>query len=110
MNRFIVSPSARDELDAIWDHIGIEHSSPDAADRLVDKFFDIFTLLAAQPLIGERCHRFDHLVPGLRQFSVGNYVIYYIPEDIGIRIGHIAHGAMDQEQLFRRWLSSGSFD
>ncbi len=110
MSRFVVAPSARDELDAIWDHIGIQNSSPDAADGLIETFFEKFALLAAQPLIGERCHRFDQFVPGLRQFSVGNYVVYYVPDNAGIRVGHVAHGARDQERLFRYWLSAGEFD
>jgi plasmid stabilization system protein ParE len=92
MSCFIVSPSARDELDAIWNYIGIENVSPQAADRLLEMMFEKFALLGVEPKIGEPSQEFNHLVPGLGQFSAGNYMIYYTPTDSGVRIGHVAHG------------------
>ena len=110
MSRFVVAPAAREDLDAIWSHIGIENGALAAADRLVEELFDKFALLAAQPQIGERCHEFEHLVAGLRRLPVRNYIIYYAPTDDGVRIGHVARGMRDQEALFRQWLKSGDFD
>jgi toxin ParE1/3/4 len=107
MNRYIFAPSARDDLDEIWDYIGIEQQSPAAADRVIYEFIETFKLLAEQPLMAEKCQQFEHLVPELRHFPVGNYIMYYRPMENGVQIGHIAHGAMNQEALFRQWLASG---
>lgn len=104
MTHLIIAQAAREELDAIWDYIGIENENPDAADRLIETFFEQFMLLTKQPQMGERCHEFAHLVPNLRQFPSGRYIIYYVPSKDAVHIGHIAHGAMDQEAVFRRWL------
>lgn len=105
MTRLIIAEAARDELDSIWEYIGVENGNPNAADRLIETFFERFKLLSQQPLMGECCHEFEHLVPGLRQFAAGSYIIYYTPLKDGVQIGHVAHGAMDQEAAFRRWLS-----
>jgi toxin ParE1/3/4 len=110
MSRYIVAPAARDDIDAIWDYIGIENENPAAADRVIDKMFEKFALIATQPLMAERCHEFEHLVPGLRRSVVDKYVIYYTPMEDGVRIGHIAHGMMDQDALFRHWLTSRDFE
>lgn len=109
MSRLIVAPAARTDLDGIWDYIGIENANPDAADRLLATIHDTFRLLSTQPLMGEKCQEFDHLVSGLRHFPVGTYIIYYTPLDDGVCVGHVAHGMMDQDELFREWLASGDF-
>ena len=107
MKRYVVSPKARVDLREILKHIARDKRS--AAVRMRDTFAEHFRLLGAQPFIGERCEEYEHLVPGLRVFPVGNYLLYYTPTEYGVRIGHVAHGAMDQESLFRRWLVSGEF-
>ena len=107
MSRFVVAPSARDDLDDIWDYIGIENQEPAAADRVIDKLYEAIKLLATQPLMAEKCRQFEHLAFNLRHFPVGNYVIYYTPMGDGVRIGHVSHGAQDQEALFRTWLAAG---
>jgi toxin ParE1/3/4 len=40
------------------------------------------------------------LLPNLRSFPVGNYVIFYFPADDGIEVIRILHGARDIQQLF----------
>jgi plasmid stabilization system protein ParE len=58
MSRYSVAPKARNDLDAIWDYIGIENSDPAAADRLIEEFFCAFTVLGSQPSMAEQCHEF----------------------------------------------------
>jgi len=105
MSRYAVSRKAQSELRGILKDIARENRS--AAQRMRDRLKEKFAMLASHPLMGEQCFEFEHLVPGIRRFPVGNYIIYYTPTDRGIRVGHVVHGAMDQEALFRRWLSSG---
>jgi plasmid stabilization system protein ParE len=42
--------------------------------------------------------RRDDLLPGMRCFSVGDYLIYFKSHD-PVRILRIAHGAQEQENL-----------
>ena len=39
-----------------------------------------------------------------------SYIVYYTPLEDGVRIGHIAHAMMDQEELIHRWLLSDDLD
>jgi toxin ParE1/3/4 len=42
----------------------------------------------------------DELVPSLRSFPVGKYVIFYRPIENGIEIARILHGARDLPSIF----------
>jgi toxin ParE1/3/4 len=94
-----LSPAAEAELDDIWFYIAKESQSIEIADRLVDSITDRFFLLATHPHLGRR--RGDDLRPGLRSFSVGDYVIIYRVENDDVLILHVMHGRRDIEALFR---------
>ena len=98
MSRFKVSPRADGDLGEIWDFIAIERSKPVAAQKLLEKLCDTFSLLATRPFIGQLR---NELSPGVRSFSVGNYVIYYRSIDDGIEVAAVVHGARDVDSLFR---------
>ena len=102
MSRYTISRKAQQDLDEIWDYIGSENHNPDAADRLMDTLLSRFTLLAKQPQIGELRIDLDDLIPGLRSFTVGNYVIYFQPVPNGIRVGRVLHGARDVRTALER--------
>jgi toxin ParE1/3/4 len=63
-----------------------------------DLFKQRFKFLAANPLMGELR---EDLSSGVRILSVGNYVIVYYPEDKGIVVTHIVHGARDLQAVLR---------
>ena len=44
--------------------------------------------------------RDNDLAPGLRSFSVGNYVIVYCIEEEDAAIVHVLHGSRDIESFF----------
>jgi toxin ParE1/3/4 len=94
-----LSPAAEAELDDIWFYIAKESQSIEIADRVVDSITDRFFLLATHPHLGRR--RDDDLRPGLRSFSVGDYVIIYRVENDDVLILHVMHGRRDIETLFR---------
>lgn len=98
MNRYVISPRALADLQAIWDYLGIEQDSPDAASRQVLRFYEKFSLLASQPLMGQLR---DDLRPGLRLFVADSYVILYYPRDNGIDVAGVVHAARHIESLFR---------
>ena len=97
MNRFLVSPLAKQDLEDIWEYIGISNDNPTAADRVIERFFEQFRQLAATPRIGQMC---DQIRLGLRRFPVGNYVIFYSHEASGLQVERILHGARDIDALF----------
>jgi toxin ParE1/3/4 len=98
MNRYSISPRAKDDLQAIWNFIGIEQDSPDAAQRLLQRFCEKFILLATQPLLGQLR---EDLRPGLRLFVADNYVILYYPTNDGIDVAGVVHAARHIEWLFQ---------
>jgi toxin ParE1/3/4 len=90
------SPLAIRDLHDILEYIA--RDKPLAAVRFVEKLEAECRSLARFPLIGASR---EGLVPGLRVFPVGNYVIYYRPEGDGVRIERILHGARDADSLWR---------
>jgi len=42
----------------------------------------------------------DHIRPGLRRFTHGNYLIFYEPRETGIGLVRVFHGARKIEDLF----------
>ena len=91
------SPASVDDLRDIL--VRISKDKPEAAKRFVATLKSKCFLLATTPEIGSAR---DDLSPGLRAFSVGNYVIYYHPTDFGIRDERVLHGARDMGAMFWR--------
>ena len=92
------SPQADSDLDSIWYHVAIESGSVEIADRLIDSIAERFLLIANYPNIGRR--RDVDLRPGLRSFSVGEYVIIYRQQDEDVLILRVLHGSRYIEALF----------
>ena len=92
--RFFLSSAAEKDIGEITDYIAID--SADAALRMVDRFTDIFKLIAKQPDIGER---FDHPRCELRRHSVGSYLLFYQPIEEGVLIIRVLHGARQYNDL-----------
>jgi toxin ParE1/3/4 len=95
MNGFRLARQADADLDEIADYIA--DRNPSAALRQIDAFYQKFALLGRQPLMGQSC---GHLRPGLRCFSAGTYVIFYVPRDDGIEVERVVHGARDITSMF----------
>ncbi len=90
MPRIIQSRDADFDLLEIWAHIARDRL--EAADRLAERFDEVFQLLARSPHIGRSV---DWLLPELRRFPVGEYLVFYLPGDDGVRIVRVIHGARE---------------
>ncbi|HVA51655.1 MAG TPA: type II toxin-antitoxin system RelE/ParE family toxin [Pirellulales bacterium] len=88
MRRFALSHLARTDLAEIREYVARDKRA--AARRLVSAFYERFRLSADFPELGEKR---DDLRPDLRSFSVGSYVIFYLPDVHGVRIARVMHGA-----------------
>jgi toxin ParE1/3/4 len=85
------------DLDDIWYYVATRSGSVETADRLIDALTGRFYLLATYPSIGRRR---DSLRPGLRSFSVGEYVIVYRTEGDDVIILRVLRGSRDIDTLF----------
>jgi toxin ParE1/3/4 len=88
----VLQPRAKADLSEIWEFIADD--SDDQADAFIDLIDQKFQLLAQQNGLGRRR---DELAEGLRSFSVGRYVIFYLPIPGGVQIVRVLHGARDIE-------------
>jgi toxin ParE1/3/4 len=95
MARVDRSRLAEADLLAIAEYIA--RDNPTAASRWLDRIEEKFLLLARQPYMGEAV---DHIRPGLRRFSHGNYLIFYEPRETGVCLIRVLHGARRIEDLF----------
>jgi toxin ParE1/3/4 len=96
MNKVVVSPATRDDLDGTGITSGFRTMRP----RLPGSCwtgFKIFQRLASVPGMGSAC---GWLRPGLPRFTVRPYVIYYSPIPGGVEIERVIHGARDVDALF----------
>jgi len=94
-----VAPEVEAELDSIWYYVAKESGSIEIADRLIESITERFYLLTCHPHIGRR--RDEDLRPGLRSFSVGEYVIIYRIEKQDVLILHVFRGCRDLKALLR---------
>jgi toxin ParE1/3/4 len=95
MPEILRHPESEADLDGIWSYIA--QDSPNSADRFIDLIEARCRLLAENPMMGRSR---SELVPGLRSFPVGNYIIFYIPIEEGIEIVRIVSGNRDIDALF----------
>lgn len=96
MSRFTVTPEARADLFAIWEHIA--EGSLDAADKVIDQIEQAFNRLAEMPGIGH--FREDLLDQRFKFWTVYSYVIAYQWEAEPIRIIAVVHGARELDGFF----------
>jgi toxin ParE1/3/4 len=75
----------------------VARDKPTAAKKLRCAFYEGFRMLARQPLMGRAC---PNLRSDLRAFSIGNYVIFYVPTPRCVQIERVLHGGRDIHSLF----------
>jgi toxin ParE1/3/4 len=85
---------AEQDLDEIWFYIALDNVA--AADNLLDDVDSSCQLLAMQPKAGRLR---PELAPELRSFPVGRHVVFYRPQDDGIEVVRVLHGARDIELI-----------
>lgn len=95
MKRAIFSPAAEADLEAIYDYIAADNLA--AATKLVARLEALATRLAETSGMGRA--RAD-LLPDLRSFPLGSYVLFYRSTENGIEIARVLHGARDVTIIF----------
>lgn len=83
------------DYEEIWKYIAKNDVS--AADRLIARFEQHLKTLAASPRAGKTEF---HFADELRSFPVGSYLLFYRPQEDGIELIRVLHGARDITQEF----------
>jgi toxin ParE1/3/4 len=95
MNSYRFSPLAVKDLTAVCDFIAVEN--PRAASQLFDSIRKKCRLVAQFPNSGKR---YERLMKGLRGVVVGDYIVFYLPQEDGIEVLRVVSGCRDLEALF----------
>lgn len=93
-------------LDLVDIASGIAMDNPVAAKAVVESIKGMFGELASQPSMGTLYHPGKKVLNGIRMIPATpyrNYLIFYrpLPEDVGVRILYVLHGARDIAQVMR---------
>ena len=94
MAKLTISPSARQDLLAIFDYIA--RDKPIAAANWIDTIEEKCELLASAPESGEQCQEYG---ANIRSSTVGRYVIFYRPVGEGIEVIRVIPGDRDIRSL-----------
>ncbi len=98
MPQLEISRRALIDIDQIYDYIGIQNHSRQAANKFVRELNKKMAAYSRQPELGEMR---DDLNEGLRSFPFKkNYVVIYRPLEDGIDVLRIFHGARNYGQFF----------
>src|SRR5436190_7701863 len=95
MARPYLTERAETDLQQIWEVIA-EHSRV-YADRLIEQITSKAQTLADMPGIGRRR---EDMLPFLRSYPLGSYVIFYRLVDDGIEVVRVLHGARNIDRFF----------
>jgi toxin ParE1/3/4 len=94
MAEFRLTPAARDDLNALFDH-SVTAWGLTQAMAYADRIEAVLRASAAAPMQAASC---DHIRTGYRRRSVGQHVIFFRPTDYGIAVIRILHRRMDAER------------
>jgi toxin ParE1/3/4 len=94
------SPRARKDLSEIYDFIGVQRESPDAARRLVESIRKKAEAYGRQPSMGTLHTDIDSAQKNIRSFRVKSYLAFYRETPQGIYVLRILHGRRDYRSLF----------
>lgn len=92
--RYLLSPRAKDDLEAIWDY-SAERWGEDRAEAYVRAIWDAVKAVAEHPRRGRRC---DDIRAGYWKHSVGSHVLFYTRLTDGVNVVRILHQRMDFDQ------------
>ena len=95
MSSFRILPRAGLDIEEIG--LYIAQDSPDAAMRIANRLYELFQVVAENPMMGQSQ---DDLALGLRSFPTGNYLIFYRPIENGIEVVRVLNASRDIGSLF----------
>jgi plasmid stabilization system protein ParE len=97
LSRFRLSKQAFADVQGIWEYLF--HDSPEAADRILDEFFETFGTLAQSPGAGHV--RRDLTNRDVLFWPVRSYLVVYAAKVRPLSIVRVLHGKRDLKKLLR---------
>ncbi|MBU2501651.1 type II toxin-antitoxin system RelE/ParE family toxin [bacterium] len=97
MPGYYLVPQARTDLREILNYIA--EDSIDAADRVLDRFLEVFELLAENPAMGH--FREDLTTHPVRFFPVYSYLVIYMSNTSPVEIVRLLGGAQDVASILK---------
>ena len=97
MPGYYLVPRARTDLREILRYIADD--SIDAADKVLDRFVEIFELLGENPDVGH--FRDDLTTHPVRFFPVYSYLVIYLADTSPVEVVRILGGAQDIESILK---------
>lgn len=91
-----LTPQAETDLEDIWLH-GATEWSPEQADRYIDGFMAVFSLLSAMPTVARERTEF---IPPVRIHPTGSHLIIYRTEGDHLDVLRILGGRQDWRRLW----------
>jgi toxin ParE1/3/4 len=88
------SVRAEEDMLDIWSFIAMD--DPIAADKFTAHIQQKCQMLAENPRVGRLR---QELGQNIRGYPVGEYVIFYMPEEDGVYLVRVLHGARDIDQV-----------
>ena len=95
MTRFVLTPAAKADLAAIFDHI--VEADPGAASRVLSRLRAAMRRLARSPGLGHL--REDLADEPLRFWPVYSYLVIYRPAPRPLQVIRVLHGARDVRRI-----------
>lgn len=92
----LLRPLARKDLFEIWFYIAEEKLNPSAADKVIRRIYQEFTVLQKSPKVGLIL---KEVKPETRRVILKNYIIFYQVTDTHIDIIRCIHGARNWAKL-----------
>ena len=93
MPRLELSRDARQDLLEIAAYIARESGSDRRGDEFLDAVFATCETLGSHPEMGQL--RTEFATGEYRSFSVGSYVIFFRPSEVGFVVARVLHGSRD---------------
>ncbi len=94
MSQLRLTPKARADLDAIWDHT-VKHWGIEQAEAYLLSLGETMKLLANQPGLGRNI---DDIWEGYFKFTAASHIFIYRFQPTAIEIIRILHKSMDMER------------
>ncbi len=97
MPGYYLVPQARTDLRGILSYIARDNI--DAADKVLDRFLEIFELLSENPDMGH--FRDDLTTHPVRFFPVYSYLVVYMAGSCPVEVARVLGGAQDVEAILK---------
>ena len=95
-----VSDAAQEDLRDIYSYIAFDLESPENARNVLRRILAQIATLEEMPMRFRSYPREPLSSKGVRVLDVGNFCVYYLPEDGVVSVGRILYSKRDADAVF----------